>query len=182
MAGEPGRYAATAGFTNGENRALTPQWRTSPLALYGLLGIATAAIIHFETYFGLSIDLKDPLFFLVHISIFPLFFAFVLRARRWSGRVSFFNRSEPSHLRELLRFFPLWVYPAALVLFVYTAVNFLLSVQHLPNHSSNLTGTEARYMVRAFSGHWLFFFSIPTVFFGFVPKDARPQGSAIAHT
>ena len=161
---------------------MTPQWRTSPLALYGLLGIATAAIIHFETYFGLSIDLKDPLFFVVHIAIFPLFFAFVLRARRWSGRVSFFNRSEPSHLRELLRFFPLWVYPAGLVLFVYTAVNFLLSVQHLPNHSSNLTGTEARYMVRAFSGHWLFFFSIPTVFFGFVPKDARPQGSDIAHT
>lgn len=160
---------------------MTPQWRTSPLALYGLLGIGTAAIIHFETYFGLSIDLKDPLFFVVHIAIFPLFIAFVLRARRWSGRVSLFNRSEPSHLRELLRFFPLWVYPAVLILFLYTALNFSLSARHL-SQSSNLTGTEARYMVRAFSGHWLFFFSIPTIFFGFVPKDARPQASDTAHT
>jgi hypothetical protein len=167
---------------NGENRALRQQWRTSPLALYGLLGIATAAVIHFETYFGLSIDPKDPLFLLVHIAIFPLFFVFILRARRWFGRASFFNRSEPSHWRELLSFFPFWVYPAGLVLFAYTGVNFLLSVQHLPEHSSNLTATEARYVVRAFSGHWLFFFSIPTIFFGFVPRDARPERSDIPHT
>jgi len=158
-----------------ENHALRPQWRTTALALCGLLGIATAAFIHFETYFGLSIDPKDPLFFLLHFAIFPLFFAFVLRARRWFGRTSFVNRPEPSRWRELLRFFPPWVYPVTVVLCVYTAVNFLLCVQHLPERSSDLTATEARYMVRAFSGHWLLFFSIPTIFFGFVPRDARPE-------
>jgi hypothetical protein len=159
-----------------------PHWRTTPLVVYGLLGIATAAVIHFETYFGMSIDLADPLFFLTHIAIFPLFFVFVLRARRWAGRGSWFTWSGPGHWRQLLKFFPRWVYPLGIVLFIYTFLNFVLSVAHLPQHSSNFTGLQRRYFVRAFSGHWLFFYSIPTIFFGFVPKDALPESSDIAKT
>jgi hypothetical protein len=153
-----------------------PQWRTTPFALYGLAGTAIAAFIHLETYFGLSIDPSDPLFFMVHLAVFPLFITFIWRAQRWLGKRSWFAASEPSHWRELLKFFPLWVYPVGLALFVYTFANFLLSIQHLPEHSSGLTGPQARYLVRAFSGHWLLFYSIPTIFFGFVPKDARPGG------
>src|ERR1051325_7827686 len=114
---------------------LTPQWRTTPLVVYGLLGVTTAAFIHFETYFGLSIQPTDPLFFLVHIAIFPMFFVFIWRARRWTGMGTVFSRPEPSHWRELLKFFPLWVYPAGFVLFAYTFLNFFLSLQHLPTHS-----------------------------------------------
>ena len=160
-----------------------PQWRTTPLVLFGLLGIATAAIIHFETYFGISIDPNDPLFFLIHIAVFPLFFVFMFRARRWWGGRGLFVRWEARRAREVLKFFPLWVYPVVVLLFIYTFLNFLLSVQHLPEHSSHLTGSQERYLVRAFSGHWLFFFSLPTIFLGFVPRDARPtKGPADSST
>lgn len=37
---------------------------------------------------------------------------------------------------------------------------------------------KAMYMVRAFSGHWLIFCTLPALFFRFGPSDARPAADA----
>lgn len=37
-----------------------------------------------------------------------------------------------------------------------------------------LTAVQAVYTTRAFSGHWLVFYTLPALFFLFVPADARP--------
>jgi len=107
---------------------------------------------------------------------FPLFFFFLVRLKRWQRKERLFKKdSEPSHWRQLLRFFPGWVIPAVIALSVYTFANFLLSVQHLPDHATTLTPLVSLYTVRAFSGHWLLFYAIPTIYFGFVPASAYPK-------
>jgi len=153
-----------------------PTWRTGPTVLYGLLGFSAAAVVHFATYAGTSIDPTNPLFFVLHIGIFPLFFFFLVRLKRWQRKERLFKKdSEPSHWRQLLRFFPGWVIPAVIALSVYTFANFLLSAQHLPDHATTLTPLVSLYTVRAFSGHWLLFYAIPTIYFGFVPASAYPK-------
>jgi hypothetical protein len=139
------------------------------------MGFSVAAVVHFATYAGTSIEPANPLFFVLHLGLFPLFFLFVVRLRRWHGKQRFFKDSEPSHWRQLLRYFPAWVIPAVAALFAYTFANFFLSIQHLPDHATTLTPSESLYTVRAFSGHWLFFYAIPTIYFGFVPASAYPS-------
>jgi hypothetical protein len=148
--------------------------------LYGLLGLSLSGAVHFGTYMGASIGPSNPLFFALHIGVFPLFGVFLWRILRWKGKRRLFGESEPSHWNELLRYFPIWIVPMALVLFVYTGLNFFLAIGHLRSHASILTPSEALYTARAFSGHWLFFYTIPTLYLGFVPSDAYPSARGVA--
>jgi hypothetical protein len=157
------------------NERSRPRWQNSPLVVYGLTGLCIATIVHLGTYLGTSIQPTNPFFFVLHLAVFPLFFVFIFRARRWQGKRSLFSRSEPSHWRELLQYFPPWAIPISVALFAYTFLNFALSAQHLPNHASTLTTSESLYLVRAFSGHWLLFYGLPTIYLGFVPANARPS-------
>ena len=157
-----------------------PTWHYGPGVLYGLLGFCISAAVHFGTYLGASIQPSNPLFFALHIGMFPLFFVFVRRMLRWQGKRRLFGESEPGHWNELLEYFPFWIVPVALVLFTYTGLNFLLAIDHLPPHASDLTPSTALYTVRAFSGHWLFFYAIPTLYLGFVPSDAYPKSRGVA--
>jgi hypothetical protein len=153
--------------------------RANALSLYGALGLAASAIVHFGTYVGRGLSAQHPLFWALHIGIFPLFFVFVFRLRAWSdvkpGMFGF--KQNQLRWRELLAYFPPWVPPLVTVLFAYVMANFLLSMGHLPpkgTHAGPPTGAEAVYMARAFSGHWLVFYTMPMLFFTFVPADARP--------
>ena len=157
---------------------IRPRPRANALSLYGTLGLATAAVVHFGTYFGRALNPEHPLFWGLHIAIFPLFFAFVLRLRPWQGaeRGAFGLKQRQLRWRELLPFFPPWAAPAVVLLFAYVMANFFLSISHLPPKGSGtlLTDAQAMYTTRAFSGHWLIFYTLPALFFAFVPADARP--------
>jgi hypothetical protein len=156
-----------------------PRASVNLLSLYGALGLTISAIVHFSTYFGHALDPHNPLFWALHIGIFPLFFAFVLRLGVWQGvkRGLFGLQRRRLLWRELLVYFPPWVPALVVLLFVYAAANFFLSMRHLPPTGATpvLPNTPAAlYTTRAFSGHWLIFYASPALFFAFVPRDARP--------
>jgi len=155
-----------------------PRAQLNGLSLYGLFALSLAVAVHVGTYVGVPLDPNNPLFWGLHIAIFPLFFAFVFRIRRWqSVRKGVFGLKRSTlRWRELLQYVPAWVPPVVALLFAYAMVNFLLSIGHLPPKGStgSLSADQAMYTTRAFSGHWLIFYTLPTVFFLFVPADARP--------
>ena len=159
-----------------------PRARLNALSLYGLFGLCLAIAVHFGTYIGAPLDPNNPLFFGLEIAIFPLFFVFVYRIRAWQGvrRGMFGLKRSSLRWREMLPYFPTWVPPLFGLLFGYAIVNFLLAISHLPPKGATgpLTAAQALYTVRAFSGHWLVFYALPTLFFLFVPADARPPAES----
>ena len=94
---------------------------------------------------------------------------------RRAGRVS---RRQPLDWGALRPYFPRvlpWLLGA---LFVYVFVNFFIASSHLPRSRNGaaapMTPERTQWTLRAFSGHWMLFYLAPALFFGFVPKDARP--------
>ena len=156
-----------------------PRARANLPCLYGVFGLTASAIVHFGTYLGRELNSDHPLFWVLHIGIFPLFLAFLWRLRAWqSVRRGFLGlKQRQLRWRELRRYFPSWVPVLVMLLFAYVLANFFFSVTHLPPSGSDtvLTDAQAMYMARAFSGHWLIFYSIPALFFAYVPADARPS-------
>jgi hypothetical protein len=159
-----------------------PRVRVNALGLYGALGLAISSVVHFGTYAGRGLGPEHPLFWALHVGIFPLFFAFVFRLRAWQSvrRGAFGLKRRQLRWRELLPYFPAWVPPLVVVLFAYVMANFFLSSGHLPSKGAGtpLADAQAVYMARAFSGHWLIFYTLPALFFLFVPSDARPAADA----
>jgi hypothetical protein len=156
-----------------------PRARANVLSLYGMLGFTASSIVHFGTYLGRGLSSDHPLFWVLHIGIFPLFFVFVWRLRAWHRvrRGIFGLKQRQFRWRELRAYFPAWVPPLVVLLFAYVIANFFLATGHLSQTGSPTPPTDAQpalYMARAFSGHWLIFYLVPTLFFAFAPADARP--------
>ena len=155
----------------------TRRFRLTPLGSYGLAALAIAGSVHFATYLGHPLSPDHPLFWGLHVGIFPLFFAFINRLRRWQMRTTGMFGFSKTALRwgDLIGWFPSWVPVVAVALMAYAMLNFLFSTSHLPARGSvTSTPDVALYTTRAFSGHWLIFYAIPTLFFSYVPADARP--------
>ena len=149
-----------------------PQWR--PLAVFGVAGFVLSLAVHGLTYVGVAAQEFSGAVWALHVGVFPLFFPFVWQLRRW-------QQGRRLLWRQLLRFMPRWALVAAPVLFVYAGLNFLLAMSHLPERTENAIGgstmgtrEERLYTARAFSGHWLVFYGLPSLFFLFVPPAARP--------
>ena len=163
--------------------AVHPQARWGALTAYGTTGFITAAVIHAASFTDDGIAPSNPLFWIMHVAIFPLFFAFVFRLRAWQSPANGASRTDDSELqwKALLRFFPTWMPAVIAILFAYVIVNFLLSTGGASRIMVGGDGTsptlDSARTVRAFSGHWLLFYALPTVFFLFVPADARPSGT-----
>jgi hypothetical protein len=158
-----------------------PQARLSFLNMYGFVGLALAASVHLGSYVGRSLASDHPLFWGLHVGIFPLFFIFVIRVQRWSVRRRglFGLPTAALRWRELLGYCPPWVAPVLSVLFVYVMGNFFFATGHIPSAATVSSGGTsaadmALYTTRAFSGHWLIFYAVPTLFFTYVPPDVRP--------
>jgi len=158
----------------------TPAWRPTLLTLYSASGLAIAAVVHFGSYLGTTIQPTNPLFFALHLGVFPAFGLCVFRSQRWQGKRRLFSESEPGHMEELMAYFPRWVFTVAALLFAYTFANFWLSFGHLSTNHGTPSPHEALMTVRAFSGHWLLFYAFPTLYSGFVPADAHPRDRVTA--
>ena len=81
--------------------------------------------------------------------------------------------------RALLGYFPWWAMLFVALLFGYAIVNFFLATGLLAGKVTS-DALSAAQSARAFSGHWMLFYGLPMVFFGFVPPDARPARDAAA--
>lgn len=159
-------------------------WLVSVLALWGFV---MSLVVHGATYAGINLSERLPLVWGLHLLIFPLVIPMILllRARGVEGR-------------DWKKFFdpmPKWVKYAVYVLGAYTIVNFLLFLYLvrggypdirdgkyvLHNHGKiirELTAEEYEmhktYVVRGFSGHWLYFYFVSGVFYLF---PARKKNS-----
>jgi hypothetical protein len=154
-----------------------PRARVNLLSVYGLIGLAVAAVVHFGTYVGHVLSPNHPLFLGLHIGIFPLAAVFVFRGRAWEGapRGGFRLKQMRMPHSEFRPYVPAWVPPLLALLGAYAIVNFILSAIHFPpKGQETLTATEAMYVMRGFSGHWLFFYAATAFFFLYVPADAKP--------
>ena len=165
---------------------ITPRARFSPLGMYGLLGLTLAIAAHASTFTSDPMRPEHPLFWMLHIGIFPLFFAMMLRLRAWSDVIPGRIGRARSRLRtnELKPYFPPWAFTLGAILFAYAIVNFFLAGSHLPSshhvRATPVSLEQARYTVRAFSGHWMIFYAVPALFFTYVPASARPAESSAA--
>jgi ABC-type branched-subunit amino acid transport system permease subunit len=147
-----------------------------------MIGFAAAAVVHFGTFAGSPIRPAHPLFWGLHFGVFPLFILMVLRLRAWQGesRGALDIAGRRLRWRELRPWFPSWATTLGILLFAYAAVNFLAashlgrSAQAVASRGAQLPPEQAGYVMRAFSGHWLVFYGLPTLFFLFVPAAARP--------
>ena len=153
-----------------DSRVIAPRW--SALSLFGALGFGLSAVAHLATFAGVAVQESIPLMWALHVGIFPLFVPFVLGLRHWQAKTGRWQRSL--RWQEILRYIPVWARVVAGGLFLYAGVNFVLAMSHLPQWGAGppLDAREvAIYTMRAFSGHWLVFYAIPTIYFLFVPRD-----------
>jgi hypothetical protein len=158
-----------------------PRARLNVFTLYGLTGLSLSGVVHFMSYSSSTIGTRHPLFWALHVAIFPLWFAYMFHMRRWYGESEgiFGFRRRKLLWRELIPHFPSWVLPCLVVLAAYTFVNFFVATDHLSTGtggtitSSDSSADSALYTIRAFSGHWLLFYAIPSLYFLFVPRNAR---------
>jgi hypothetical protein len=168
------------------DKQYSPRGRLTLASAYGVAGLLTAVAVHASTFTAVPLRPEHPLFWMLHIGIFPLFIPMVWRLRAWREQTRGMLGLPTSRLRwrELLAYLPAWAIAIAGVLFAYAMVNFFLAMSHLPAGHAAGSGSigvdEARYTVRAFSGHWMIFYAIPTLFFFFVPATARPDESGQA--
>jgi hypothetical protein len=162
---------------------LPPRARLTIGSAYGVVGLLLAAAVHASTFAPVPLNPDHPLFWLLHVGIFPLFFLMMWRLRAWSEQRRGLLGLPTARLRwrELLSYLPAWAIGLAVLLFVYAGVNFMSAMPHLSAGASGGSGVispeQARYTVRAFSGHWMIFYAVPTLFFLFVPASARPEDS-----
>ena len=160
---------------------VVPHARLNAGSVYGMLGFLASLAIHESTFTASSLTPDNPLFWAMHAGIFPLFFPMVWGLRKWSETRTGIFGMETRRLRwrAILPYLPQWAIAVGAVLFVYATVNFFLAFNHMPQRGPVGVGTrtmdpeQARYLVRAFSGHWLMFYAIPTLYFLYVPSAPR---------
>ena len=155
-----------------------PTFRPTFFSVYGVVGLVLSAFIHVGSFGRLVVPEDSGVFLLMHVGIFPLFFVFATRWREWqvstSGKVNGWSYDLRSSLpsAELLAHFPWWAIVFVLGLFIYTVINFFLALGMGFGHVASGGLTDAQ-RARLFSGHWMLFYAVPAVFFGFVPAGGR---------
>ena len=138
-----------------------------------------ALVIHVLSIIGIDVQHYFPPVMLLHMLIFVCFIPFVLSLnKRFGGRAK---------LWQLIPIMPRWTMILGGMLFAYTMINFLLSMdamggtadlrdgQYILHNKGKLIRviTEAEYhhskasMLRMFSGHWLAFSGLPALYFIF---------------
>jgi len=154
---------------------------------YAAVLLLVSAVVHAGTYLGYTLTPNTPLFFALHVGIFPVFIALVRQSRDWQPERSgpFGLRYPQLDWREWRPFLPRWAPRVVAILWAYAIANFLFASIHLPSHASTalLTQVQTMYLARMFSGHWMVFYALPLLFFTYVPlsgasDNPRPDGAA----
>ena len=159
--------------------------RVTGWGVYAALFLLMSAVVHAGTHVGSGRSPGAPLFIGLHLGIFPVFIALLLRSRSWQRQ-----RSGPFGLsyrqldwREWQPFLPAWAPGVVAILGAYAFANFFFAAVHLPLRGTSAVQThdQSVYMARMFSGHWLVFYALPLLFFTYVPQDSA-AGIASSHT
>jgi hypothetical protein len=161
----------------------------SRVAVAILIALAASIVVHSATYLGIDLPGACPPLWGLHVVAMIAFGAMILSVRGSS-------RESPSSSFGLPTL-PGWAYMMMAAAFIYTGINFAASMALsgggspeirdglfvLSDHGRvirTLTADEYRwqhvYIVRGFSGHWMFFLLLPALYFLYrdrpVPADA----------
>ena len=119
--------------------------------VYAALFLSVSAIVHVGTYVGLTLTPYSWLFIGLHVGVFPVFIAFVLRSRLWQRelRGPFGIRYRQLDWRAWRPFLPSWAPSLVTVLGAYAIANFLFAVVHLPARETGAMLSDAQMMYMA---------------------------------
>ncbi|WP_437838667.1 hypothetical protein [Sorangium sp. So ce1153] len=156
-----------------------PRPRRRLLAGMAATGLGLSALVHVLSYAGIAVHESVPVVWALHVGIFVVFIPFIIGLIEWKvpGSGSFRVQLDWS---SLARFFPRWVPVVAIGLFVYVSFNFQATMSRGPKGgfpraaiAAPPTHEQNVYQIRGFSGHWLLFYALPTLFFVYVPPAPR---------
>jgi len=157
------------------------------IGLVAVVGFVISAAVHLLALSGADVLARFPQVWLLHIGIFVVFLPYVFASRKMLG-------ARPT-LALIRTQFPDWVVMIGLCLFAYTIANFVLFLLAVPgnpeiqegkfllvNHGRvlrELTADEYAALrtqhIRGFSGHWMFFYFVPAVYFLLRKQQAAPS-------
>lgn len=123
----------------------------------GLVGFALSLAVHLATFTNLGVpDAAVAL----HLGVFVAFVPVVFALKNWvEARGGDFSewRSQWAAFKAVFAGIPRWQALGLVGLFVYTLVNFNLEFARL------VSGRDAGFSYRLFSGHWMVFYAISAV-------------------
>ena len=143
-----------------------------------LVGLTCALAVHALTFIPFRIDTDMPQVWLLHLGVFVVFLPLVFALRRAYGE----NLSKA----QLYSILPRWANTLVILTFAYVFLNFALFIFRteggspevrdgfyvLQSHGKvirELSYAEFKlyqaYVLRGFSGHWLVFYLVPTLYF-----------------
>ena len=160
---------------------------TETLKIIGVCATAACLLIHLSTFLP-NLDVSMRQVFYMHFVIIILFGSMVLSTIKVikSGKGSYDLQNRIGTFRSMLKAIPIPAQLMAGFFFVYALINFAVFIvlmeggspsasdglYYLHNHGQkirDLTSAEYRrflaYEVRGFSGHWIIFSLIPTIFY-----------------
>jgi hypothetical protein len=147
-----------------------------------------ALAVHIATFFGVDVSSRFPGVWLLHLGALLVFGLFML-----SARGAFANGMK---LHEIMDHLPTSAVLAVAAVFAYTVFNFILGTNLARDGSADLAGgqylltshgrvlahlSELEYHLhrawelRLFSGLWLIFYFVPTVYFFFWREQPARQ-------
>ena len=155
-------------------------WRR-PSALFPLAGFVVSLVVHALTYAGIDVSRGFPLVWALHVGAILAFGTMMVggRRNRWAGGFE-------------LPDWPAWAYLLAAAALFYAFVNFMRFFSLSQGGAPEVTAggyvlsdhgrvirslTEAEYwrqkayILRGFSGHWMFFFLLPALHFALRRTD-----------
>ena len=151
--------------------------RVTGWGVYAALFLLVSGFAHVGTYVGWTLT-SAPLLIGLSVGIFPVDIALVLRSRPWQReRIGPFGlHYRQLDWREWRPFLPAWAPFVVYLLGAYAIANFLFAVVHLPVRGSGALLSDAQrvYLARMLSGHWMFFYALPLLFFTYVPRHTAP--------
>jgi hypothetical protein len=163
--------------------------------LVALVGLIASVAVHVSTFLGTGVaaTMNPAIAIPLHAGLFPPFFATVFALRAESKGVD-----GRELMRRLLGMVPIWARVLFLVAFYYAIVNFGLFMVRPGGASFGRRASETvvtehgratrkptpeevaqheTLVARGFSGHWMVFYLIPTLFF-LARSDRRTSGAA----
>lgn len=148
------------------------------IGIVALVGLTCALAVHALTFISVRIDPDMPQVWLLHLGIFVVFLPLVVALRRTYG--------QSLSTAQLYSILPRWANTLVVLTFAYVFLNFALFLFRMEGGSPEMRdglyvlqshGNVIRelsysdfklyhaYVLRGFSGHWLVFYLVPSLYF-----------------
>lgn len=163
-------------------------WRR-PWALYSLIGFTLSLVVHTLTYAGIDASREVPLVWALHVGGMLACFAMIIVGRPTRSPYGF-----------QLPDWPAWAYVLSVAMLLYAAFNFAHSNSLMQGGTPEVIANrfvlsvkggvsrtlfeseywlQKAYFLRIFSGDWMLFFLLPTLYFGLrrdeIGADQQPR-------